>query len=836
MLKNRQNPDHGSTPSPISVAIAGTVLSITLFLVVLSIIAYIKNGHIDEPDETSIYFLFFGLAPLVGGALLKFILPSAHADTQVRFHYLMIVNAIAIQFIFINSFPPVFKGNTDQFFEQTRVFLYVQVGISILIFFAARVFERFQFAWAFQLAWAKGLGNLVSLISFVGLPIAFIAVCANQYLQEIKDDHLTLRAFQIGMSVAMIAGLAGIVFKSKLKRIYEWQPPKVLSYGGILATVLVIALQFNGSLNSWDVRHFGPYIGPAMAVNAGYRPFIDVYSQYGLLVFLIPALLFKTLLPTTYSAMELISLLFNTAEFLIILAIASKLAKSRFMGILLGLFGILVYLHIDFLNPGPWGCSACGSLPSGGGMRHLPIILSLFLLISMKKDRQFTWPSILALSVACLWSVEQTVYNIALYGAFLVCRGIVNRRHFWWYIANIAKLPIIVLGTYAAYAAISKVSYGELPNVIPYIEQLFFFNSPTFFWLIVLGPKQLLFGLHVVVYFSLLSYATYVFWIRDRTARLKLWEQTEPLLLIAVAGVFHLQYFVGRSTDSALLGYSLPLFLLTGILIERGLYVWFFARPSREVNFSRLKWQSLPLWIAGAIFITLSTGVIFEATDKIGHSRYTEDPLLSPRKTIFTLMLFDHYSISQIAAHWHAQLFTNIPEPYQDEVALIEKHTQKSDRIAIFLGDDELPIFAYARRGNIFSVGHVITDSQSKTLKQRILAEARALKPGDLLLSSFSILRRNPGAPYWSSQPDQMLGPTFQAEGSKVLLSMGQELLRQIVENTKLEVVEALPNGVALFRVYSGEEIDFNDWEKLRIDYSFKPVELWTMIDKKNRG
>ncbi len=785
---------------PQNLTLGSCILGVVLFTYLISLLTLASNNRITEANENQIFYLFFSLIPVLASFILHRVFgkishtddskPAAESEMPQS---LIVFNAIALQIFFLLSFPPFFSGAPSDFFPRARIFCVVQLAGSLIIYFQGKL------PWISRPARSPKLQTLLYTLTFIGLPLTLLAVCGNQYLTDLLDIYFRRQSFVWGMTFGGL--LLGIVyFSNRLPLFFRLTGSrfhKFFTIATLVISIFIICLEINGSLNGFDNVHYSPYLGPATAVNAGYRPFIDVYSQYGFLSFLIPSFLFKWFIPASFSSLQLIAVSISTVQYLMIFAVAIKISRNKFLGILFGLGAVLAFLNVGFLVPGTFsGCSVCGTYPSGGGMRHLPLITTLFSL-TLIKDRLFNTLSLTALAVASLWSAEQLVYSLALYCLFIIGRGVVYRQPLIWFARNLGKVILIPLGTFGCYGLLSKIVYGELPNLQPYLDQLAYFKNGS--WSTSIEPHQLLFGLPAIAFFVVLCRACYIAWMNQPDQRLSAWRRTEPTMLLAAVGLFHAQYFVGRSFDGALIGYSLPLFVLGAVLIENQIDSFLqspHTKPRSPAPTQWLAWSAaLPL---GIIFI-LSCGAIFNGIVKNGtDNAATSDPLFNPRKTIFSLLFFDHYSVAQLAQHWRYQLYEYVPPAYQVAVNFVREHAKSG--LTIFLGADSLPVLTYAHRTNLLPIGHSLTDSQSKTLMEIVPKQLGRLKSGDLVLTKLEFLQATETEGVWNVQ-DSALASWNNIEMAKNLYGLEYELLRLITQQNKLLEVASLPNGLVLFRL-----------------------------------
>jgi hypothetical protein len=182
-----------------------------------------------------------------------------------------------------------------------------------------------------------------------------------------------------------------------------------------LSPILLINVE-----NSFDIEHYNPYLGPAIAALHGKIPLIDVFGQYGLsyLIFT-AAFLF---LPNNYSIAALIVSGLNVIYLITLLFLLKKIIKNpiHFFSI-----GIPCVFGLYFSNIFPPNI-----FPSYWAMRFLPCTLFLLYLTNQveqpRRSFKVTLPFILLLNL--LWSFDSFAYALLLYFfyEFITNKSILN--------------------------------------------------------------------------------------------------------------------------------------------------------------------------------------------------------------------------------------------------------------------------------------------------------------------------------------------------------------------------------------------------------------------------
>ena len=246
-----------------------------------------------------------------------------------------------------------------------------------------------------------------------------------------------------------------------------------------------------------DTLSYSPYVGPAFAMRNGAIPLLDTFSQYGpnFLVFAVAFSFAQTL----YMASAIIAIL-NTAMAIAFVYIATKLGLNRFFSFAASIF-VVWFVHAAFLYNESY-------TPSVFAMRFLPPVLLVASLVRMPADRSITLASAAAVLLCTLWSFEAFLWGFLIYLAWLVVRGVGERRPIARTVRDVVGVLLLVLGPHAVFMLIYLAMFHSPPRYDIYFE-LVFVHLAGNYWLMLVEAGMRAWILFGFVYGSALAYVGY---------------------------------------------------------------------------------------------------------------------------------------------------------------------------------------------------------------------------------------------------------------------------------------------------------------------------------------
>lgn len=274
---------------------------------------------------------------------------------------------------------------------------------------------------------------------------------------------------------AWAAGLVAVVtlFLWRQKRFEETSGLRQRAFASFvtIATLLFPLLMMDVEL-SYDALHYTAYLAPALAVQSGGIPLVDVFCQYGLCYLIYN--LFFLVLPNTFHSAALVTTVVNAATTILGLTILRRLIKSHvvfaIVGVSLPFLLTLIYHY------------ASNMTPSHGGMRYFPVFAVAASLVYMEPSKQFNLSSIAALLLAWVWSFEAQVYGTVIYLAFLGSVAAVQSDRFgrvlYQFVKSIGRLAVLLLGGMGVVVAGFLAVYHQLPRYDLYLSMVSAYVGP----------------------------------------------------------------------------------------------------------------------------------------------------------------------------------------------------------------------------------------------------------------------------------------------------------------------------------------------------------------------
>jgi len=655
-------------------------ITCALFIHLLSI--FLPDG-ISEAEEGYIYYLFFGAGPLI--VYLIYRLTNSPTDSEVSpvNQILFFLNGYLIVFfsVYHLSLAMTTKMYSRWYFSDfSRIQIISTASILVLSYVSPKIINKLCLP-------AVGIGNkLLILIA----PLVLFDLFLTAYQKEIIHEVFINLDFRKGCFIGFLISMLIIISsKFSIPRVsYLRIASKIVSTLVTVLAILFIFSLYDTSLPT-DIVHDSAYLGSVMAVHGGWIPFVDVHNQYGLLPILIVAWLFKVV-PPSYEAMAALVSFTTVLQSLIIFLIIQRLTKNK---LLLWFGGILLLLFFTVIAP-----FNLNSRPSTAGFRHLPTFLLVLALVYLPKGRKVNFFTSIALLLCAFWSFDQFFYGAITYSALLLGNGLAYREKIYYFL----KSALIVLGipllAHGIFSLSMFLHYGFFPRYDLYWEVIMTFV--TGFWLSPVDPNSLIFGFHLLIYSAVLVYSLKAIFERDKANREGNWDSIKCVFVVAIMGIFHMQYFVGRSYEEALVVFSIPLGMIFLVMTDR-----FF------------EWRKMMYFtnIVGRIIIV----VIFSLSAGVVGKNFT-----FPRDFLHSLS-----NVKKVIC----ELRPN--DEFKEEVTMINKwHAEEKRVLTFFKGDNAVAVLVCSNRAHRYPISSSV-DSLYPHIMDKILHTPVDLKEGDVFFT-----------------------------------------------------------------------------------------------------
>jgi hypothetical protein len=695
-------------------------LSFAFFIHLIAI--FLPEG-IVESEETKIYVIFFGVIPFAIYLFYKLTDRSSSPEISLLNHGFFFVNGFLVILFALYHLCIVFTTK-----DYTSFYVYcfsaLQIGLSaslfVLIFTRARINIR-------------GIGTFLGIanqILIIITPLVLFALFLTNYQLLLWVKLSNNLNYQMGAIIGFVAYLIVLTSPYVLKKVGQYTRfCKIISIlCSVFAFFIIISL-FDPSL-SHDPHHYNSYTGPAMATLGGWLPMVDIHTHYGFLPYLLVAFLYQ-FIPPSYEGMTLLVALANVLQLLVVFLILKKVIQNKILLYVGGILAILYYqIHIG---------NNSIAFPSTSGYRHLPTFLLLCSLIYLPLAKKFHFMSVLALIFCSFWSVDQLFFGTILYWAFLVAESWAKRESILNILISLVIVVLIVIISHVLYSIGMFVSTGYWPRYDLAIETVMSFFVVG--WAYPINIDILLFGFHALAYSLVLSYSLYVFFMRDTEEREQQWHVMKYYFLIAIIGICHCQYFVGRSSEIALKYYSIPLGILFLCLIDRTFVMKGFY------------YFKVPIIILLLIILPLLTGSIVEYFVVPGSFQYSEQQgfsfdesngsfrrvhsvlrrMLSSKNTLRNVL----NDVKQgVLEPDYPRWIGSSPFKVEEAVKLIRKWQPEEDRLLLFMtGDFGVSSLMYSNKAYKYPIGFATIDSLHPKKTAKVLNTEIELKKGDILIT-----------------------------------------------------------------------------------------------------
>jgi hypothetical protein len=480
-----------------------------------------------------------------------------------------------------------------------------------------------------------------------------------------------------------------------------------------------------------DTLSYSPYVGPAFAVRNGGIPMLDTFSQYGP-NFLIFAATFS-FAQTIYMASAIVTIL-NTAMATAFVYIATELSLNRLFSFAASIF-IVWFVHAAFLYNESY-------TPSVFAMRFLPPVLLVASLVRMPTSRSITPASGAATLLCALWSFEAILWGFLIYLAWLVVRGVGERRPMVEITRGVAGVLLLVLGPHLVLTLIYLALFHSPPRYDIYFE-LVFVHLAGNYWLMLVEAGVRAWILFGFVYGSALAYVGYKALAGSADMR-----RLAGIAALAVLGVLQFYYYVGRSATPLLVFISLPMMILVLMVCD-----WAVDALRTRAR-SGLPILAVPVLAAAFVFFATMGGVFADRMfEPISRDHQTAtllrvclpggDPKLCSAGRMLGLITGADVAIGEYPATESGGSLSYTHSENKAEFTLAQRFARESGRRVLLFGTDPVPVIFHSPKevaAQIVYPPHALgivypsVDGLSPTLSARAIASLDGLRAGDIVI------------------------------------------------------------------------------------------------------
>lgn len=407
-----------------------------------------------------------------------------------------------------------------------------------------------------------------------GLIVAFaVAVFALSPFRPAERMPIGLVAYAFSASdfgLCLLLGIAWTAIGIWLRRHEGWAFPhkkRILESAAVAAVGLVILGLYDDG-HFVDMGHYMPLVGPAIHALRGGIPMVDVYSQYGLLPWLVHSAAFELFSPTFGTAAVVIRLL-NLCYFAVFLAILFFVTRRRLTALWFFVPALLV--AITSHNPGSDGMWNMHALPMTLAERNLLPACMALLLVAVPAARPARWTALVLIMLASLASLETAVFTLAPWGCCVLLNA-VRARSMRYLLRHVGLACAALVAAQAAFAAVVYFSTGAIVDYRPYFSLFLEFRpAEDSHWSAPFVPYYALWLPIAFAYFLVMAMASY------RAFRCEAaYSLLDRLLPVAVLGLGPLAYFFGRPQEA-----TLNISCLSFAIVAIGMAEAVFQKPRR---------------------------------------------------------------------------------------------------------------------------------------------------------------------------------------------------------------------------------------------------------------
>jgi len=661
------------------------------------------NG-ISENEEWYIYYLFFGICPLLTHVAYKIL--------DRRRQYLesfLFVNGYLALFLIMALMVSIFAWNEIDP-NWIRIYSILQIVLTFIVICPGHCSYR----------------NSANKLLVIIFPVAFGLLLLGDFLPVIvtllKDS-----SFQEGIGLGVLLSSLIVIFYwlSKFQSVRVKQVLKLVSIVFLFSIILCFPLFFlEGGVVAF---HVGPYTGPAYSLLGGKLPLVDAFSQYGMFVFLPYTLAFIVFSPSFLTA-GVVSAVLSIAQNLVLLLILNKSISNK---ILVGLGAILTLILRFVIAPGQQIAT-----PSTYGARFFLPLLLVLVIIYLPSSKLFNFRTVVVAWLCSLWSIENFLWGLAVYLAYAVGFCVIHhtnkKRLIYDIFLKISLVVALFLSVHIVYSLVIFSVYGTWPRYDIYLEMVKSHtgSANSMGWATPIRPLFLIWGFFVAVYFLVFAY----FWkmLTSDQDKSQQWVFVKHILPVAVLGTLELTYYLGRSIDQVLIAPIYPLSIAFFIVANH----WLFQKPVK--NF-----YSYKSWLA--VFLLLITFTVALCT--MAMKPLTNTMIVQRITAVYSCLITGN------GCYIWEGLKTNLQKvacgpPLSDELSptgietyqMILKYYPVEREVVLLQNSWETEhLLMLANKFHKFPISSSGNDFESPTLMRKIAESITLLKEGDFLIQQRSL-------------------------------------------------------------------------------------------------
>jgi hypothetical protein len=671
------------------------------------------NG-ISENEEWYIFYLFFGICPLLTHVAYKIL--------DRRRQYLesfLFVNGYLALFLIIALIVSIFIWNEINP-NWIRIYSILQIVLTIITICPGHC------------SWRNSANKLLVII----FPVAFSLFLLGDFLPVIITS-LKDSSYQGGIGLGVLLSSLIVIFHwlSKFQSVRLNKVLRLVSIVFLCLVILHFPLFFLEDGPFWSLNngafapHVGAYTGPAYSLLGGRLPLVDAFSQYGMFAFLPYTLAFIAFSPSFLTA-GVVTATLSIAQNLVLLLILNKSISNK---ILVGLGAMLTLLLRFVVAPDQQVVT-----PSTYGARFFLPLLLILAIIYLPSSKLFNFKTVIVAWLCSLWSIENFLWGLGIYSAYAVGFCVIHnangKRLIYDTLKKLSLVAVCFLSVHVAYSLVIFSVYGTWPRYDIYLEMVKSHTSSaaTVGWVTPIRPLFLMWGFFVAVYFLVFAY----FWkmLTSDQDKSQQWVFVKHILPVAVLGTLELTYYLGRSIDQVLIAPIYPLSIAFFVVANH----WLFQKPVKY-------FYSYKSWLA--LFLLLITFTVARCT--MAMKPLTNTLIVQRITAVYSCLITGNgcYNI------WEG-LKTNLQKvaygpPLSDELSPTGTETYQMilkyypvEREVVLLqngwGWETEHLLMLAKKFHKFPISSSGNDWESPTLIKKIAESITSLKEGDILIQQRS--------------------------------------------------------------------------------------------------